>query len=65
MESIREIRKRTGLSQSQFCAALHIPIKTLQNWEIGRTACPPYVVELIDYRVRHDAAFFCTKKSEG
>lgn len=61
METIREIRKRTGLSQSQFCAALHIPLKTLQNWEIGRTACPPYVTELIDYRVRHDSAFGAKK----
>ena len=54
---IREIRKSTGLSQSKFAAALNIPVRSLQQWEIGARACPQYVVELIAYRVEHDPTF--------
>lgn len=56
---IRAIRKSTGLTQ--FAAALNIPVRTLEKWETGERACPVYVVELIEYRVRTDAAFPKTK----
>lgn len=57
MKTIREIRDSTGLSQSKFAAALHIPVRTIQKWEIGGSNCPEYVVELIAYRVEHDPLF--------
>ncbi len=58
MESIRELRKRTGLSQEEFGKRLGgIPRRTIQNWEIGERACPPYIVELIAFRIEHDEAF--------
>lgn len=57
MNQIREIRKSTGLSQTEFGKRLGgIPLRTIQNWENGARACPPYVVELIAYRVEHDEA---------
>jgi DNA-binding transcriptional regulator YiaG len=59
--TIQEIRKSTGLSQSKFAAALNIPVRTLQKWEIGERSCPDYVVELIAFRVQHDPQF----KKEG
>lgn len=57
MRTIKEIREGTGLSQSKFCDALHIPLRSLQKWEIGERSCPEYVVELIAYRVQHDPIF--------
>ena len=51
---IRAIRAETGLSQVAFGAALHIPRRTIEEWEAGNRNCPPYVVELIAYRVQHD-----------
>ena len=57
MQTIREIRESTGLSQSKFAAALHVPLRTMQSWEIGERSCPDYVVELIAYRVQHDPMF--------
>ena len=57
MRTIKEIREGTGLSQSKFCEALHIPLRSLQKWEIGERSCPEYVVELIAYRVQHDPIF--------
>ena len=55
--TVKEIRNHTGLSQAKFAAALNIPLRTLQKWEIGERSCPEYVVELIAFRVTHDPVF--------
>lgn len=54
MQTIKDIRLSTGLSQTQFCKTLHIPTRTLQDWEQGLRKCPEYVAELIEYRVVND-----------
>ena len=54
MQSIKEIRQSTGLSQAKFCEVLNIPKSTLQDWEQGQRKCPEYVAELIAYRVAND-----------
>jgi len=33
---VQAIRKKTGLSQSQFALLIGVSIRTLQNWEQGR-----------------------------
>ena len=53
---IRATRAETGLSQVAFGAALNIPRRTIEEWEAGNRSCPPYVIELIAYRVQHDAS---------
>jgi putative transcriptional regulator len=35
------VRAKTGLTQDQFARALRIPVKTLRNWEQGRTRPDP------------------------
>lgn len=54
MQTIKEIRQSTGLSQGKFSEALNIPKRTVQDWEQGQRQCPEYVAELIAYRVAHD-----------
>ena len=54
MQTIKELRLSTGLSQAKFCEALNIPKRTLEDWEQGKRACPEYVAELIAYRVAND-----------
>lgn len=34
--NVKAIRKKMGLSQSQFAALIGVNIRTLQNWEQGR-----------------------------
>lgn len=46
--TIRELRDRTGLSQSGFCKKFGIPVATLQHWEQGVSSPPKYVVGLIE-----------------
>jgi len=33
---VKEIRRKTGLSQPKFADIFHIPVGTLRNWEQGR-----------------------------
>lgn len=52
--TIREMRQRTGLSQSKFAKVLNIPVANIARWEQGVATPPYYVVELIEYKLRHD-----------
>ena len=45
--TIQELRKETGLSQSQFAKKFNIPVGTLQHWEQGIRKPPEYVLSLI------------------
>jgi transcriptional regulator with XRE-family HTH domain len=35
-ERLQELRLRAGLSQSELAAKAALPLRTIQNWEIGR-----------------------------
>lgn len=49
---IKEVRKKTGLSQRKFAEEFGIPVKTLQGWEIEKATPPSYVVNLIEYAAK-------------
>lgn len=53
-DTIKAIRSKTGLSQVKFSRVLHIPRRTLEDWEAGVRLPPAYVVELLEYRVSTD-----------
>lgn len=50
--NIRSLRKSTKMTQKEFSEYLHIPLRTLQNWEEGQRSCPSYVLELIAFRLK-------------
>lgn len=52
--NIREIRALTNLSQANFGKKYNIPLRTIQDWETGKRKPPIYVVELLEFKVRHD-----------
>lgn len=52
--TIKEIRSLTGLSQGKFAERYGIPVRTLQDWEIGRRKPPEYVILLLERCVRMD-----------
>ena len=52
--TIKEIRQKTGLSQSRFAAKYGIPVKTIQNWEIDKRSAPEYVVDMLNKIVEMD-----------
>lgn len=44
---IKALRRSTGLSQAKFAKRLGIPVRTIQNWEIGQMKPPNYVIRMI------------------
>ena len=48
-DRIKELRKKTGLSQSEFSAKFGIPVRTLQQWEQGISSPPEYLVRMMAY----------------
>lgn len=46
---IKDIRQTTGLSQSKFAKHFGIPVRTLQQWEQGKSSPPKYVANMIAY----------------
>ncbi len=45
---IKELRKKTGLSQSKFAEKYHINLWTLQEWERDRTKTPETILYLLE-----------------
>lgn len=37
-KDVKRIRKKTGLSQSQFADLLELSVRTVQDWEQGRNS---------------------------
>lgn len=48
------IRAATGLNKKEFTARYKIPYRTWQNWELGITPCPEYILLLLDRAVQAD-----------
>lgn len=45
---IKELRASTGLSQKGFSEAFQIPVRTLQQWEQGKSSPAPYVLAMME-----------------
>lgn len=54
MRKIKELRKQTGMSQSQFATYFDIPVRTLQDWEQERRQPPEYLVRLMERLLRYE-----------
>ena len=51
MYRILDLRKKSGMTRSEFCEYLEIPYRTLQNWELGIRECPDYLIKLIEFKL--------------
>ena len=54
MNTIRELRNATKMSQNRFAAYLGIPVANIQHWEQGVATPPAYLISLISRVMRHD-----------
>lgn len=52
--TILEMRERLKVSRAEFSRRYNIPIRTLENWESGRSKCPDYVRQLLERAVLED-----------
>lgn len=46
--NIKELRQRTGLSQSQFADYFEIPVRTIQKWERNGSTPPEYIPKMME-----------------
>ena len=51
---IKELRKRTGLSQARFSEKYGMSRRTLQNWEEGSRTPAKYILDLLAFKVDAD-----------
>lgn len=58
-EWLKEIRKRTGLTQFQFSRFYGIPYRTLQNWENGKRELKEYVFYILKRCIDEDEESIC------
>ena len=45
------VRKQTGMNRKEFAEWLAIPYRTMQDWELGTSQVPEYVLRLVAYKV--------------
>lgn len=47
MNSIKELRALSGLTQKEFSEKFRIPKRSIENWEYGTTKPSPYIPYMI------------------
>ena len=47
-QTLKELREKTGMSQSVFASYFGLSVRTLQEWEQGNQAMPAYLLDLLD-----------------
>ena len=51
-EELRQLRESTGMNRKEFCEYFEIPYMTVTDWELGKRRVPPYLLRLMEYKVR-------------
>lgn len=52
--TLKELREASGMSRQQFMDYFGIPYRTIQSWELGDRQCPTYLLELMEYKLKHE-----------
>ncbi len=52
--AFRLLRYATGMNRKELSEYLHIPYNTIRDWEQCKRAMPPYVFELILYKLKNE-----------
>ena len=54
MDTIKDLRSASGMTQKEFSDYFGIPKRTIENWEGGMRKCPPYLYNLMRYKMEHE-----------
>ncbi len=55
--TLKELRRRTGLSQAGFAKKFFIPLSTYEHWEMNVRKPPIYVVKMIALILDYETKF--------
>lgn len=50
-----EIRSILGISRAEFSRRYGIPVRTIENWDAGKTNPPEWLLKILERVVREDA----------
>ena len=53
MNNFEVFRAETGLTVREFADVFKIPLRTVQDWNSGKRACKPYILELLREKWRN------------
>ncbi len=54
METVKELRKAAKMTQQAFADYFGVPKRTVEDWEGEKSAVKPYLLELMEYKLRHE-----------
>ena len=49
--SIKQLKKRSGMTNKELSQVTGAPVRTIENWSSGRTSPADYVIDLIEYKL--------------
>lgn len=52
--NIKELRKKTGMTQKAFGEYFGIPKRTIEEWEGERRQCSDYLFDLMKYKLKKE-----------
>ena len=52
--TIKEMRLAAGMTQKEFSEYFGIPKRNIESWEAGIRQCTPYLLDLIEYKLRNE-----------
>ncbi len=52
--NVKELRKKTGMTQQAFGDYFGIPKRTIQDWEYERRQCNDYIFNLMVYKLQKE-----------
>lgn len=49
--SIKQLKKRSGMTNKELSQITGVPVRTVEGWSSGRTAPADYIINLIEYKL--------------
>ena len=50
----KELRERSKMNVPAFAKYFNIPYRTVLGWEAETRSCPPYLLELMEYKLKKE-----------
>ena len=50
----RDLRKLSGMTQTQFSEYFGIPKRTIEDWDRGAKKCSEYLLDLMEYKLKKE-----------
>lgn len=54
MDTIKNLRAATGMTQKAFAEYFGVSKRAIESWEGGQRECPTYLLELMKYKLEKE-----------